>query len=172
MEHCRHQYVPLFEQRSCTQGQQCHACCMQAALDGSCKSSAQIHLTRQDTNSSLQGSSAPASLHRSVHASSSQRDPSCLAGSQPSIPEFQAWPDQEHLLLLKVLHACFCVHCRLKDVMETALLLPAGVAATVAVGKGSVLLASALVSDDMQGSLLGAAVIEFNGSGLQDILIF
>ena len=56
--------------------------------------------------------------------------------------------------------------------METAILLPAGVAASVVIGKGSVLLASALVSDDKQDSLLGAALIEFNGSGLEEILIF
>ena len=56
--------------------------------------------------------------------------------------------------------------------MGSALLLPAGVAASAVIGKSSVQLATALVSDDNKGSLLGAAVIEFSGDGLEEIVIF
>ncbi len=62
--------------------------------------------------------------------------------------------------------------CRLKELMGSALLLPAGVAASAVIGKSSVQLATALVSDDNKGSLLGAAVIEFSGDGLEEVVIF
>ncbi|CAL5224952.1 g7722 [Coccomyxa viridis] len=60
---------------------------------------------------------------------------------------------------------------RLKEVMEDALLLPSGIAASVAISRDSVQVASGLVSDDDDGSLLGAAMCSFSTSGLDEVII-
>lgn len=55
--------------------------------------------------------------------------------------------------------------------MEDALLLPSGIAASVAISRDSVQVASGLVSDDDDGSLLGAAMCSFSTSGLDEVII-
>ena len=56
--------------------------------------------------------------------------------------------------------------------LENALLLPAGVAASAVIVEDSIQLASALVSDDSEGALLGAALLIFSASGLQEVVIY